>query len=59
VSLDAYEAEDDLFSHHWEENPLGLANFIFPSTGNIRVKKWEWVVRGAGRGYIGDFQDSI
>ena len=26
-------AEDGLVSHHWEERPLGLANFIWPSTG--------------------------
>jgi hypothetical protein len=33
VSLAAYVAKDDLVGHHWEERPLGLANFIFPSTG--------------------------
>jgi hypothetical protein len=33
VSLAAYVAEDGLLSHHWEERPLGLANFICPSTG--------------------------
>jgi hypothetical protein len=39
---------------------LGLANFICPSTGNTRTKKWEWVGRGIGQGEgIGDFQDSI
>jgi hypothetical protein len=26
-------AEDGLVSHHWEEKPLGLANFICPNTG--------------------------
>jgi hypothetical protein len=30
--LAAYVAEDGLVSHHWEERPLGLANFICPST---------------------------
>jgi hypothetical protein len=31
-----------------------------PVQGNTRVKKWEWVGRGAGRGEgIGDFRDSI
>jgi hypothetical protein len=60
VSLDAYVAEDGLVRHHWEERPLGLANFICPSTGDARAKKWEWVGRGAGwvEG-IGDFRDSI
>jgi hypothetical protein len=33
VSLAAYVAEDGLVGHHWEERPLGLANFICPSTG--------------------------
>ena len=31
VFLAAYVAEDDLVGHHWEERPLGLANFICPS----------------------------
>jgi hypothetical protein len=26
--LPAYIAEDGLVGHHWEERPLGLANFI-------------------------------
>jgi hypothetical protein len=33
MSLDAYGAEDGLVGHHWKERPLGLANFIWPSTG--------------------------
>jgi hypothetical protein len=33
VSLAAYVTEDGLVGHHWEERPLGLANFICPSTG--------------------------
>ena len=28
MSLAAYVSEDGLFSHHWEERPVGLANFI-------------------------------
>jgi hypothetical protein len=28
VSLAAYVSEDALVSQHWEERPLGLANFI-------------------------------
>jgi hypothetical protein len=50
VSLAAYVAEDGLVGHHWEERPLGLANFICLSTGNARAKKWEWVGRGVGEG---------
>jgi hypothetical protein len=60
VSLAANVAEDGLVGHHWEERPLGLANFICPVQGNARAKKWEWVGRGAGQGEgIGDFRDSI
>jgi hypothetical protein len=33
VSLAAYVAEDGLVGHHWEERPLGIADFICPSTG--------------------------
>ena len=33
ISLAAYGAEDGLvLGHHWEERPLGLANFICSST---------------------------
>ena len=60
MSLAAYVAEDGLVSHHWEERPLGLANFICPSTGERQGQKGEWVVRGAvpGEG-TGNFWDSI
>jgi hypothetical protein len=58
VSLAAY-----VVGYHWEERPLGVANFICLSTGdqyrgNTRTKKWEWEWVG-GWGGIGDFQDSI
>ena len=55
MSLAAYVAEDGLVGYHWEESPLGIANFICPSTGKARAKKWEWVGRGAGQwgGYRG------
>jgi hypothetical protein len=33
MSLAAYVAEDGLVNHHWKERPLGLVNFICPSTG--------------------------
>jgi hypothetical protein len=54
MSLAVYVSEDGLVGHHWEERPLGLANF------NARAKKWEWVGRGTGwREGLGDFRDSI
>jgi hypothetical protein len=36
MSLDAYVAEDSLIGHHWKERPLGIANFICPSTGECQ-----------------------
>ena len=33
MSLVAYVAEDSLVSHHWEQRPLDLANFICLSKG--------------------------
>jgi hypothetical protein len=39
MSLAAYVAEDGLVGHHWEERPLGLAIFIFPSTGECQVQE--------------------
>ena len=62
MSLAAYIAEDGQVGHHWEERPLGLANFICPSTGERQDQEvgWEWVSRGAGQGEdIGNFWDSI
>jgi hypothetical protein len=51
MSLAAYVAEDDLVDHHWEEmvpSPLVLQTLYAPVQGNARVKKSEWVYRGAG-----------
>ena len=36
MSLAAYVAEDGLVDHHWEERPLGLANLICLSTGELQ-----------------------
>jgi hypothetical protein len=36
LSLAAYVAEDGLVGHHWEERPLGLANFTCPITGECQ-----------------------
>jgi hypothetical protein len=45
----AYVAEDGLVGHHWEERPLGLANFICPSTGPRSGSAW---VGEQGRGRV-------
>jgi hypothetical protein len=52
VSLAAYVAEDDLFSHHWEERPLGLANFICPSTGETPGPR-------NGSGWVGEWEGRV
>ena len=47
MSLAAYVAEDGLVCHHWEERPLGLANFICKySTGERQGQK-------NGNGWVG------
>jgi hypothetical protein len=52
MSLAAYVAEDGLVGHHWEEKPLGLANFIYPNTGERQgqeVGVGGWGSRAGGR----------
>jgi hypothetical protein len=44
LSLDAYVSKDGLVGHHWKERPIGLANFICYSTGELQGQKRE--VRG-------------
>ena len=53
MALAAYVAEDGLVGHYWEERPLGIANFICPSTGEhqgqeVGVSGW-----GSGWGSVG------
>jgi hypothetical protein len=50
VSLAAYVSEDGLVGHHWEERPLGLANFICLSTGERKRQGQEVGVGGEGSG---------
>ena len=60
VSLVAYEAEDGLVGHQWEERPLVLQRLYALVQGNAMARKREWVGWGAGQGEsIGDFRDSI
>jgi hypothetical protein len=53
IYVAAYVSKDGLVSHHWKERPIGLANFICPSTAERQGQKWEWVDRGVGGGYGG------
>jgi hypothetical protein len=48
--LAAYVSKVGLVGHHWKERPIGLANFICPSTGKFQGQK----VRVGGRVW-GDF----
>ena len=36
LTLAAYASKDGLVGHHWKERPIGLANFICPSTGECQ-----------------------
>jgi hypothetical protein len=55
LTLAAYVSKDGLVGHHCKERPIGPANFICPSTGNARAKRWEWVGRGVGGRVWGTF----
>jgi hypothetical protein len=59
LSLAAYVSKDGLVGHHCKERPIGLANFICPSTGERQGQKGEWVGRGLGDVGMGDLLDSI
>jgi hypothetical protein len=57
--LAAYVAEDGLVSHHWEERPIGQANFICHSTGECQGHEVGVGGEGSGGEGMGDFWDSI
>jgi hypothetical protein len=47
LTLAAYVSKDGLVGHHWKERPIGLANFVCPSTGEHQGQKvgvggWVW-----------------
>ena len=54
--LAACVSKDGLVGHHWKERPIGLANVIFPSTGEHQGPKMRrcWVVESGG-GFVGTF----
>ena len=39
MTLAEYVSKDGLVGHHWKERPIGLANFICPSTGEHQGQK--------------------
>ena len=59
LTLAAYVSKDGLVGHHWKERPIGLANFICPSTGERQGQKGGVSRQGIGRVGMGDFWDSI
>ena len=48
LTLATYVSKDGLVGHHWKERPIGLANFICPSTGERQGQK-------NGNGWVGGF----
>ena len=56
LTLAAYVSKDGLVGHHWKERPIGLANFICPSTVHDGIPGPK---SGSGWEGMGDFWDSI
>jgi hypothetical protein len=50
VSVAAYVAEDGLVGHHWEERPLGLANYMPQYRGTPGPRSGSGWVGEQGRG---------
>jgi hypothetical protein len=48
LTLAAYISKDGLVGHHWKERPIGLANFICPSTREHQGQKGGVVGQGSG-----------
>ena len=59
LSLAAYVSKDGLVGHHCKERPIGLANFICPSTGEHQGQKGGVGGQGIGGVGMGDLWDSI
>jgi hypothetical protein len=59
LTLATYISKDGLVGHHWKERPIGLANFICPSTGEHQGQKGGVGGQGRGGEGIGDFWGSI
>ena len=59
LTLAAHVSKDGLLGHHWKERPIGLANFICPSTGECQGQKLGMGGQGSGGEGMRDFWDSI
>jgi hypothetical protein len=49
---ESMQVKDGLVGHHWKERPIGLANFICPSTGEYQGQKGGAGGQGSGGGWI-------
>jgi hypothetical protein len=59
LTLTAYVSKDGLVGLHLRERPIGLANFICPSTGERQSQKVGVGGEGSGGEGMGDFWDKI
>ena len=59
LSLAAYVSKDGLVGHLCKERPIGLANFICPSTGERQSQNVAVGRQGSGEEGMGAFWDSI
>jgi hypothetical protein len=55
LTLAAYVSKDGLVDHQWKKRPIGLANFICPSTGERQGQKVEGGVGELGGRVWGTF----
>ena len=53
MSLAAYISEDGLTAISGKRGPLVMQTLCASVQGNTRVKRWEWVGSGVGRGGFG------
>jgi hypothetical protein len=55
MSLAAYVSEDGLVGHQWKERPIGRANFICLSTGELQGQEVGVGGKGSGVGEDGGY----
>ena len=59
LTLAAYVSKYGLVGRQWKERPIGLENFICPSTGECQGQKVGVGGQGSGWEGMGDFWGSI
>jgi hypothetical protein len=58
MSLAVYVSEDGLVGHQWKERPIGCADFICLSAGELQGREVGVDVFGVWGVGVGDFWDS-